>query len=230
MSDKEKERTAKMLEKLSKQEDEKRYLDSDESDGEDRQGWYISECPLASQCKNGKHWQGTRKCESFISRQKSREYLMRHLLMCGHHNLSVEDAVDMCNKTVPCTYMETSEERRRNRVAWRLQTAGEKESLWKKKESKKDEKKESKKDEKKYKKKGLSRSRSRPRSRTAGAGSSRDEMVEIKREDLEAVVLQLEEAAKLASSAAEVCSSVADSYKQNETSLEMAAGWLRGLL
>ena len=221
MSDKEKERTAKMLEKLSKQEDEKRYLDSDESDGGTRQGWYISECPLASQCKNGKHWQGTRKCESFISRQKSREYLMRHLLMCGHHNLSVEDAVDVCNKTVPCTYMETSEERRRNRVAWRLHTAGEKEL--KKKE-------ESKKDEKKYKKKGLSRSRSRPRSRTAGAGSSRDEMVEIKREDLEAVVSQLEEAAKLASSAAEVCSSVADSYKQNETSLEMAAGWLRGLL
>ena len=53
-------------------------------------------------------------------------------------------------------------------------------------------------------------------------------MVDIKREDLEAVVSQLEDAAKLASSAAEVCSSVADSYKQNETSLEMAAGWLRG--
>ena len=101
MSDKEKERTAKMLEKLSKQEDEKRYIDNDESDGEDRQGWYISECPLASQCKNGKHWQATRKCESFISRQKSREYLMRHLLMCGYHNLSVEDAVDVCNATVP---------------------------------------------------------------------------------------------------------------------------------
>ena len=221
MSDKEKERTAKMLEKLSKQEDEKRYLDSDESDGEDRQGWYISECPLASQCKNGKHWQGTRKCESFISRQKSREYLMRHLLMCGHHNLSVEDAVDVCNKTVPCTYMETSEERRRNKVAWRLHTAGEKEL--KKKE-------ESKKDEKKYRIKGPSRSRSPARSRTAGAAASSDEVVEIKREDLEAVVEQLEEAAKLAKTAGEICLSVADSYKQNETALEMAARWLRGLL